>query len=409
MRILVNAASIGFLTVLLGACGGGGGSATPVAQSNTYSTTSSKGDYSEWTISGNHLDAIWYTVLDTGAIAYTTTISATCAAPDAYDVRSCSVDTSSCSDGVGTCPTGSASSLQIREVPGIALFAKVDSDMQLHVGFAKDSTACSQDVSGDYTMIRTGLGLNESFGMTRVDSNLLNVLHSNFGFDAPSATDTPTIAYRTGTESESLVDDGCASGVRIRQSGGDTVRAMITGTGLFVLDLPAYQGGMMGFKTGNAASLSDFANKSFGGIQFVSDGTTDYVNADFGVVSGGKIDFNVSLSSGASGTLSLLDLDTPTTVSTPPYPDFSVSPSGYSASVLATSYPAPDNIPGLFKLDGSTDGTQLVLAAMKFGGKVIAVGMGYHYRTTAEIDPVTGLPYPADGLYNSGNFLLFEK
>lgn len=403
---------------LLAACGGGGGSdngtaSNPDPTAYLYATTSSKGDYSTWMIRGNHLDALWQKVQADGQIAFATQVSATCSGEDSFGVRSCAIDTTSCTDAASPCPApGPTGSFNLREVPGVALYAEIDSitDPQLHLGFAMDSSACTQDVSGDYTSIRTGLGVNENFGLYRSDINFLNIMHADFGFDTADTNLTQTLAYRTGAESESLVDGGCYDGVRIRELGGGVIaRTMITDSGLFVMDLPAGQGGLLSFRTENAATLADFANKSFGGISYPDNDTTKFVNADFSAVSANQVSFNVAFSDGASGILSLMPLTTASSVTDPAYPDFTSAPTGYDSSALASTYAAPTNMPGLFKLDNLPDSGRVILAAMKYHSKVIAMGMVYNYRTTSDINPGTGLNFPADGLYNTGNFLLFEK
>lgn len=397
--------SLVVIIALLTACvgGGGGGSTSSAPKSHTYSTTSSRGDYSEWTLSGDLLDAVWYSVTDAGDVAYTTTIAATCGAEDAFGVHTCTVDTSDCVDGIFSCPTSTPTDLYVREVPGVALYVQVAGDTQLHVGFAKDSTACSQDVSGDYTMIRTGLGLNEMFGMVQTDSNFINILHSDFGFYSSAVTDTPTVTYRTVTESEAIADEGCTDGVRSRRLGsGDLVRSMITHSGLFVLDLPAGQGGEIGFTVANAASLVDFSGKSFGGISFPDSGPPQFINAEIGTVSSGLVTMAVTFDTGESGSMNLMPLTTPSSVTNPGYPDFSVVPTGYDMSTLAGSFPSPASIPGMFKVDVPIDTGRVVLAAMKFHGKVIAVGVGYNWRDA-------GSAFPYSGLFNTGNFILFEK
>ncbi len=104
------------------------------------------------------------------------------------------------------------------EAPGVALFVHTGSGStsELHVGFVKGNSACTDDVSGDYTFISTGLGLKDAFGMYRSDVNLISIVHSNFGFDA-NTSDKKTekfvpIVYRTsGSASESFtwkVNDG---------------------------------------------------------------------------------------------------------------------------------------------------------------------------------------------------------
>jgi hypothetical protein len=302
------------------------------------------------------------------------------------------------------------------EAPGVALFTQFSS--VLNIGFAKDSSACSADVSGDYTTIRTALGGTENFGIYRSDTDFLNIVHADFGFDVATGssapmTDTPSVAYRTGTASETLADGGCNAGVRTRLLGsGDTIRSMITASGLSVLDLPSGQGGLISFRTTRAASLADFANKQFNGISFPDNSGPEAIKASSGSVSGNQVTLSAMSSVSGSMTAYIQALATTGTVTSPAYPDFSVAPSGYTstATPLALDYAAPADIPGLFKIDGVyTDTGRVILAAMNYNGKLIAVGMVYNYRTTSDIDPSTGAAFSSDGLYNTGNFILFEK
>ena len=405
------------LTAGLAACGGGGGDETTTshdetATSHTYSTTSSRGDYSEWTLVGGTLTASWNVVNATGGIDYTWDITATCAAPDSFGVRSCTLTTSGCTDGALVCSGSFPSSFDLMDAPGVALFVHTGSGAtaQLHVGFAKDNTACSQDVSGDYTWMHTGLGGRENFGLYRSDANFLNVLHADFGFDTPDTNLTQTVAYRTGTESEALTDEGCVDGLRSRGlAGGFTVRSMMTSSGLFVLDMPAGQGGLISFKVANAASLADFAGKTFGGIGFPDNATPEPIRVVFDpTVTGSQVNFTLTIGSGIENS-NLKALATAATVTAPAYPDFTIAPTGYPAAALSTSYPTPDVIPGLYKIDSLSDTGRIVLAAMLFDSKVIGIGMVYNYRTTADLNPSTGVAFTANGLYNTGNFLLFER
>ena len=407
--------------LLLGvvACGGSGSSSPSVtAASNTYSTTSSKGDYSEWTLTGNSLNASWEVINTTGGVDYTYTIAASCGSADANNMRSCVIDSASCSDGAAACPTSLPSgAFNIMEVPGVALLAQTTASTggdDLHAGFVKSATACSDDVSGDYTFIRTGVGLQENFGLFRSDANLINILHSDFGFDTTATTasayTSQAVAYRTSSAAETLADNGCNNGVRLRTtSGGEGVRAMMTASGLYVLDLPAGSGGLLAFKTSKAAALSDFAGKSFGGISFPDNGSPQPFNANAGAVVGGKIDVTVSLSGGT--TFNIMELTTDTGLTNPTDADFTVTPTGYNSSPLATSYPTPKDIPGLFKLGNLTDSGRVVMAAMQYNGKLIAIGFVYNYRDSSFSfdNPSTGNPFAGPGLYNSGNFILFEK
>jgi len=406
------------LAMAMALAGGCGSSDTgPATSKNSYATTSSKGDYSEWTLTGDTLDASLDVVNDTGGIDYTYAVTANCGSADSFGVRSCTVTTSSCSDGLLTCTAPPSGSFDMMEVPGVALYVHMGSgsSAQLHVGFAKDSTACTADVSGDYTLIHTGLGNRENFGVYRSDADFINITHADFGFDTADANvSDQSVAYRTGdgtgTGMEALIDDGCVDGVRKRFVGGDAIRSMMTGSGLFVMDLPAGQGGLISFKTSNAATLADFANKSFGGISFPDNSPAEPVKATSGAVVGSQVDLSATIGS-ESQAFNIKALATPssTPISGPPYPDFTVAPAGYSNNTLSADYTDPAAIPGMFKIDGVNDSGRVVMAAMKFSGKLIAVGMVYNYRTTSETNPGTGLPFDQDGLYNTGNFILFEK
>ena len=67
-------------TTLFYGCGGGGSDESPTAKSSTYATTSTRGDYTEWTLTDNALHAVWQVVSSTGDINYTHTFDATCGA-----------------------------------------------------------------------------------------------------------------------------------------------------------------------------------------------------------------------------------------------------------------------------------------------------------------------------------------
>ena len=389
------------------------------SSSYSYSTTSSRGDYSEWTLSDSSLNATWNVVTDTGAIDFTYSFSATCGTADSFGVRNCTTDTSSCTDGVSACSDSFPATFDIMDVPGVALYVNTGSgaSAQLHIGFAKDSTACTQDVSGDYTMIRTALGLDENFGLYRSDATFINLTHADFGFATTDANvANQSVVYRTGggtgTGLDALIDAGCVDGVRTRTLGTDTIRSMMTASGLFVLDLPAGQGGMISFKTSNAAVLADFAGKSFGGIVFPDQGAlSEPLIADFGAVSDNQVSLTSTVGSQAPEMLSIKSVATASTPAPagPDYPDFTTAPAGYASNALSGAYTSPAAIPGLFKLDDLNDSGRVILAAMKYNGKVIAVGMVYNYRDTSDTNPSTDALFDSAGLYNTGNFILFEK
>ncbi len=96
-----------FLGIALILAGCGSSSKNTATSSTTYSTTSNKGDYSEWTLSGNSLNAKWEVINSSGDVNYTYTIAATCGTADADGVHQCTISTASCADGLATCPTTS--------------------------------------------------------------------------------------------------------------------------------------------------------------------------------------------------------------------------------------------------------------------------------------------------------------
>ena len=166
---------------------------------------------------------------------------------------------------------------------------------------------------------------------------------------------------------------------------------------------------------GNAAALTDFENKTFGGISFPDDANPQPLNVQTGAVSGNS----VVISSGDAGgtaitTSDIRPLTNNTSAATnPSFPDFSQAPSvgNYSNNtILQPGYPVPDSLPGLFRVDGTLSDTgRVILAAAKLNGRVVAFGFVYNWRTTGQTNPATGAPFASNGLYNTGNFILFER
>ena len=396
--------------ILFTACGGGGGSTTPAVESSTYATTSTRGDYTEWTLTGNALHAVWQVVNNTGGIDYTHTLDATCGAETSTGLRECTFDTVTCVDGLAACPPVPTGTFSMMNVPDVALFVHtgIGASSQLHIGFTKDATSCTGDVSGDYAFIRTGLGQRDTFGLYRSDTNFVDILHADFGFKTTDANMHQTLSYNTGREVETLVNNGCLDGVRFREVYGSGIRSMMTRSGLFVLDLPAGQGGLLSFKIENAATLADIANKNFGGYSFPDTGSPEA----FTLTAGSIVDNRVSLTATfplETSILRVMDLGTSDSMTSPAYPNFAVALSGYSTSTLSSTYATADSIPGLYKLDGLSDEGRVILASMKHNGKVILLGMVYNYRDRGDLNPNTGLPFFENGLYNTGNFIGFER
>ncbi len=405
----------------------------------TYSTTGTTGDYAEWTVSGSSLTAIWKVTTNTGAIAKTLNVSATCGAADAtFGYKVCSVASGTCTaEPTFTCAADDAPSagkqFYMFEVPGVALVVKgktesgtPDIQEQLHVGLLKDTSCAS--ISGDYTFMMTGLKKYELFGIYRTDADFNSVIHADFGFDnGGTAASNPTVRYTTGTPNgvESITGSGCVDGVRVRSigSGGSasTIRMASTSAGAFIVDLPSGSGGLVAFKTTNAATIADFASKTLGGIKFSDDGSEEELIAvTTGAVTSGSVPItNVALSADPSPVPNFGHFRPATytgswSASAPSYPNFSTAPSNYGAvasgavispNVLASTYANAAAIPGLFVIDSSLFGDtgRVFVIAMKYNGKLMAFGTTYNHRNQDENGN------PLNNIANSGTFIVFEK
>jgi hypothetical protein len=397
------------------------------SSSVTYSTTGTTGDYAEWTVSGSTLTAVWKVMNGTGAITKTLNVSATCGAADAtFGYKACTVDSGSCTAESGSsCAADDAPSagkqFYMFEVPGVALVVKGKTESgtpaiqeQLHVGLLKDTSCAS--IAGDYTFMMTGLKKRDLFGIYRTDSDFNNITHADFGMDnGGTAATTPSVIYTTGSTGgiETLTGSGCVDGVRTRGISGSTIRLAATAAGAFIVDMPAGQGGLVAFKTTNAASISDLAGKSFGGIKFPDDGSAEEVIAvTTGALASGSVPItNVAFSGGTSATnfghFRPVTYSGSWTASAPAYPNFSSVPSAYSSSsnALKTTYANPSTIPGMFVIDSGSFGDtgRVFMVAMKYNGKVMAFGTTYNHRNTNESGA------PLDNIANTGAFIVFEK
>lgn len=409
--------------LVLVSCGGSSNNEDANTKPTTYSTTSSVGDYAEWSLVGNTLTMNWQAIDNVGSVDHIFDITATCGAAAATGLQNCTFTEVLCTDGSGSCPsTLPSGSIDIMVVPGVALYA-VD-DEQLHVGFARDESACTADVSGDYSYLHLGHGKRDVFGLYRADDDFLSVTHIDYGvtnavpvFLFPNEEQTPQrVAYTTGSPIETLTDGGCSNGLRQRSNGVEDLRLMATANGLFVLDLPEGEGGILAFEAENAATLADFENKSFGGLDFDGDGgtmtSTDF-SVDFDQVLLDEITFTTQMG-GVTQDLILMPLDGNDGASTPAYPDFTTVAEDQNASVsantnpLQSDYNTPNDLPGFFKIDNTSGTGRHIVAAVIINNKVIAFGSSYKYKTPFETNPITGMPYEA-GYYIVGNWLMFEK
>lgn len=408
-----------FLTLLVAA---GCGSSSSGSTSYTYSSTSTVGDYAEWTLNGNNLTATWDVTDTNGDIAKIFQVTADCGAADAtYAYRICTISSSTCTDGTEPCGTSAPSGeFKMLEVPGVALFIQIDAsathpEKELHVGLLKDAGSCSADISGDYPYIRIGVGEIDIFGIYRTNSDLQDIIHGDFKMLSADQNTTPTIGY--ATKDGPLVNgypDGhvipqsvdCTNGVRtLTLENGKTIRSMASPSGLFMIDLPSGDGGLIAFKTSNAAVLADLANRSFAGLVFPDNTDPAFVTATSGALSG----TSVALTSLESESPNNFGTDrafkplseTSWAATAPSYPDFTAAVTGYDSNTLQMTYPTPSAIPGLFVVDGTyTDSGRTVAGAMKFNGKVVIFGAVYNWRHDGT---------PEARLENTGAFLLFEK
>ncbi len=166
--------------------------------------------------------------------------------------------------------------------------------------------------------------------------------------------------------------------------------------------MPQGQGGIVAFKTTNAASLADFAGKTLTGISFPDEGSEKLIAVTTAAESSGAVPITSVAFSDDSAPVTGLSFKPVTntiwTASAPSFPNFTTPVSDYSSnSALATTYATPSAIPGMFAVDGNmgSDTARVFVIAMKVDGKLMAFGTTYNHRTS--------------NLANSGAFIVFEK
>ena len=408
-------------------------SSPSMGQGFSYSSTTNKGDYAEWTFSGSQLTAKWQMIDSSGSIKAKINLTADCGTYHSdFNYYTCAVaNTSTCEDVLPSSCGGwtPPASIEMMEVPGVAMIVHDNSQSgdQLHIGMLKDANACNTNVSGDYVFTNTGLGRKELFGVYRSDANFESITHSDFGMNAASDTATPAVKYMTSDTNGVLTFDAfanattkdCESGVRSRSittpNGTLSIRSMITQAGVFILDLPAGMGGMVAIKKEMAATIGDFAGKEFAGLTFPDQGESIPIKLTAGALAGGVVPVSGEMAGGQvlSG-LSIDPLSATSVATAPAFPDFAATPTdgdeSYANNNLHTPYPNLKSIDGLFKLDGTQgDTARIMVVAGKFNGKVVAFGAVYNWRRTSDTNPSTGSHFDEDHLYNTGNFILFER
>ncbi len=259
----------------------------------------------------------------------------------------------------------------------MALVAEYQGE-QLHAGFAAGD--CQDIGTDDYTYVNVGLGQSEAFGLFRTDADFTDVHHMDFGF-----SDDPDNQLRYQTHDPaglvSLTAGACTDGVRdlVVDAGDDKVRVMVTASGHLVLDKPEGQGGMLAIDAANAATIDDFADKTWGGIAFPDDRAPEYIRLTTGAAANGRA-VVTSLKLSDTGDI---------TPATPAYiSDGAHSPSlnesmlepleSYASNqiVVDGSYAGgPSQLPGIFEVDPiSGDETAIVGIGTTVGGKTMLFG-----------------------------------
>lgn len=404
---------------------GGGGTSVSLT-TNTYATSSTSGDFSQWTISNQDAFTVAWSVVDeNGAVVRTISFGGTCqdfidpVDNERYGAHICQVLDTDDSDSV---PIGAT--FDVMEFPGVAVLvhprtaaARRDGENgqdEIHVGFSKGN--CGDIIDGDYSFIHTQNASDpgrarDIFGLYEVRQNFAEVAHIDFQLLHQNGA--PVANYNTNDGGYLSVTTQCENGVYTIDPDGEPARGTLTESGLFILDFPYGRGGLVSFRTDLAAEISDFANKSFNGIHFGSPGK-DCQSEDCTSI------FKVrSDSTNAQGYVPIpyhnnTDNEVPEESPVDRAPLF-VPASALSVlqgdtdgdHVLSGRYPRSTDIPGMFAVvDSMEDGADLdsiiVMMAMKYEGKVLFFGSDLR-RTTDNQD--------ADGdyWYVSGQFIGFEE
>ena len=397
------------MAVLLAACGGGGGSSsstTPTAV--TYGSTSTKGDYATWTIAGSNLTAVWQEIDSLGAIDSTINLTATCGTPDAtYSFRTCTFVTITSTDPAATLPA-IGSTFDILESPGNVIFVHTGSagtnDEQVHAGILKSSSGCTEDLTGDYIYSHAGFDHRDLWGFyTTTGSDFLDVTHADFsmvGASIASATMQYATGGGTGDGTGSIIGTTCTDGVRTVDLGVDgTARLVKTENGMFILDLPSGKGGIVAFKSSNAATPTNIAGKRFGVVVFEEQGTTKQTSlldltASAVVTSGG--DSSITLTGTGNDLGSTVINATLEPLSNPGLATRYATPAAYTANnTLATTFPDPKNVQGVFQV--TTDAGPNVILTMATGPAGKLIGFGNSSKLVGT------------NLRGKGSFFIFEK
>jgi hypothetical protein len=176
-----------------------------------------------------------------------------------------------------------------------------------------------------------------------------------------------------------------------------------------IVDFPSGMGGILAFPVSAAASLSDLASRSFGGIVFPDNGSANLATVTTSAVSGSTVPVSaITFQNGGSTNIvspMFRAAANTSTLTSPAYPNFTAVPTGYSNNpTLPATYATPSAIPGLFVVDGSsaTDNGRVAATAMKYNGKTYIFGSVYNWRNNQ-------FGYSSYDNVNSGAFIFFQK
>jgi hypothetical protein len=393
----------------------------------TYTTSSTKGDFAEWTFDGTDVRGTWQSLDSTGQVNFTNNIQATCPTYTAvYNYYTCTVNTaaSTCTEGPGAanCSNFSSLNIQLIESPGssISVLAANGSTSQLFTGFNQD-TSCGNNLTGDYVFIRSGLGQTKLYGLQRVDNGFVSTVIAEFGLKASGPSAAVTVQYLSENASSSgsavYSDGGCINGLRVRTLSGVTGRLLTTADGLMVNDKTSLQAGAIAVKTSAVANPVSLQNKTLSGFMFTDSGLIKYVKITTGSAAGNIVaitsaDFN---GTGVSGLDIRTLSETSTVTAAPAYPNFTSAPDpspisifSYSANSLVPSYSNPGSFTGTYRIDGFLTNDRILFTATVDRSKLMLYGVGYSWKLTTDTPP-PGATYPANGYYSSSSLVLFEK
>jgi hypothetical protein len=401
-------------TGLLSRCG-----SSSEALVTSYVTSSNTGDLATFTFNGTMLDATWIVTAPTsGVTSKTLNVLASCATADPiYGSQACTVVSSSCSNGSATCgtndPPAVGSVFETVQAPGIGLLVLPPNNSQLFVGIIAGT--CTSSVPGDYLAIDMGIGQFDTFSLYRVDAAFENILKADFRLAGTPQYAAAGVYYDSSTGSGvKTTGFGCANGIRSFATGGAQFSSTLSENGLFVIDQPSGQGGILAFAMDEAAAISDLAGITMNGFVFPDSSTPMRMSITTGANSGNSVSISsITYDSAnpppAATTLEVFGSATsPFTGNSPIQTVSGGAPWTSANNVLASTYPDMSQVPGLFHIPPPSGLTENILvAALKINGKVLLFGVKTDDRSggingVGAVATLTAFP-------NTGSFIAFQQ